>query len=231
MKKAKNPWLVTFSDLITLLITFFTLIIAMSSMDEKALKESFTFFSGGPGIMDYGNKLNEDLKSLQIKYNLSKTNISAIKELINKFSLMPSQALKLLFLKNKIKEFKYRLIIKNHRDVYLFFNCDNFFYPVSINLNQNGIKFAQQINNILKTYKGLVIFKAFTTKFPIENDLIKNNVDFSIKRLSKLIDFLIKKNINYNRILIMGWGKEKKPDFILKNGNIIEIELKNYLKI
>jgi len=51
-KKAEEPkgsslaWLFTFSDVLTLLMTFFVLLISMSSMDSKALRNTFGFFNG-----------------------------------------------------------------------------------------------------------------------------------------------------------------------------------------
>jgi chemotaxis protein MotB len=53
-----NPlgWMVTFSDLITLLLTFFVLLISMSSMDVKAVQQSFgQVFSGGSGPMNFSS--------------------------------------------------------------------------------------------------------------------------------------------------------------------------------
>ncbi len=46
-------WMITFSDLVTLLLTFFVMIIAMSSMDSKLLKESFGFFSAVSGPLEF----------------------------------------------------------------------------------------------------------------------------------------------------------------------------------
>ena len=43
----------TFSDLATLLLTFFVLLLSMSSMDEKTLKSMFHNFSAGGGIFFY----------------------------------------------------------------------------------------------------------------------------------------------------------------------------------
>ncbi|MEO1272054.1 MAG: flagellar motor protein MotB, partial [Myxococcota bacterium] len=34
-----NAWMATFSDLVTLLITFFVLLLSMSSLDSKPLKD------------------------------------------------------------------------------------------------------------------------------------------------------------------------------------------------
>lgn len=50
-----NPlsWMVTFSDLITLLLTFFVLLISMSSMDVKSVRSTFAMFSGSSGVLEY----------------------------------------------------------------------------------------------------------------------------------------------------------------------------------
>lgn len=49
-----NAWMVTFSDLLTLLLTFFVLLISMSSLDSKKLKEAFETLVpiAGVDIMD-----------------------------------------------------------------------------------------------------------------------------------------------------------------------------------
>lgn len=49
-------WMVTFSDMVTLLLTFFIMLIATSSMDAKALRESFGYFSSVAGPMDFSQE-------------------------------------------------------------------------------------------------------------------------------------------------------------------------------
>jgi chemotaxis protein MotB len=44
--------MVTFSDLVTLLLTFFVLLLTMSSMDNKRLRETFGFFAGSQGGLE-----------------------------------------------------------------------------------------------------------------------------------------------------------------------------------
>jgi chemotaxis protein MotB len=46
-------WMVTFSDLATLLLTFFVLLLSMSSMDDKTLKSLFTNFTSACGILNF----------------------------------------------------------------------------------------------------------------------------------------------------------------------------------
>ena len=51
-----NAWMVTFSDLLTLLLTFFVLLLTMSSMDNQRLKETFGFFAGTQGGLETEGK-------------------------------------------------------------------------------------------------------------------------------------------------------------------------------
>lgn len=60
-------WLLTFSDVLTLMITFFVLLISMSSMDSKQLKETASFFRGALGNLEAskGRSSNEILSKKQ----------------------------------------------------------------------------------------------------------------------------------------------------------------------
>ena len=49
-----NAWMVTFSDLLTLMITFFVLLLTMSSMDDKKLQNIFGAFSEALGVLEMG---------------------------------------------------------------------------------------------------------------------------------------------------------------------------------
>lgn len=44
-------WLTTFSDLITLLLTFFVLLLSMSSMDRQVITEAMTLFGANLGVV------------------------------------------------------------------------------------------------------------------------------------------------------------------------------------
>jgi len=63
MKKDKNilvvkmpsrlNWMTTFCDMLTILLCFFVLIISMSSMESKALKNTFGFFNSVTGVLEF----------------------------------------------------------------------------------------------------------------------------------------------------------------------------------
>ncbi len=46
-----NAWMGTFADLLTLMLTFFVLLLSMGSMDQRSLKNTFGFFDGALGVL------------------------------------------------------------------------------------------------------------------------------------------------------------------------------------
>ncbi len=64
-KEAKAPegapaWMATYSDLVTLLMCFFVLLFAFSSIDAKKFQEVMNSFQGGAGPMEGGTSIVED---------------------------------------------------------------------------------------------------------------------------------------------------------------------------
>lgn len=53
-KRDPNAWMVTFSDLVTLMITFFVMLLTMSTMDVSRIRESFQYFPGASTVMEGG---------------------------------------------------------------------------------------------------------------------------------------------------------------------------------
>ncbi|MBI2881371.1 MAG: OmpA family protein [Candidatus Tectomicrobia bacterium] len=51
-----NSWMVTFSDLLTLLLTFFVLLLTMSSMDKNRLKDLSGSLRGSMGVLEAGQR-------------------------------------------------------------------------------------------------------------------------------------------------------------------------------
>ena len=52
-----TAWMLTFSDLLTLMLTFFVLLFSMSSLDSKAIKEitDVDILAGGDGVLEAGD--------------------------------------------------------------------------------------------------------------------------------------------------------------------------------
>jgi chemotaxis protein MotB len=55
VKTDTTMWMVTFGDLLMLLLTFFVMLLTMSSMDTKALRSLFSVFESGLGVMEFSD--------------------------------------------------------------------------------------------------------------------------------------------------------------------------------
>lgn len=61
-KRAEAPtgdpgaWMVTFTDMLQLLLTFFIMLLSLASIDDKALKQTFSMFMGAVGPLYLGQK-------------------------------------------------------------------------------------------------------------------------------------------------------------------------------
>ncbi len=78
-------WVVTFSDLMTLLLTFFVLLLSMSSLDRQSISRIFSMLPGKSGILNrqawYGSK---ELPDEEWNYNRLSELMTQISELQRK---------------------------------------------------------------------------------------------------------------------------------------------------
>lgn len=56
-------WMTTFSDMMTLLMVFFVLIVSMSEIKIKRFEEALTYFQGGRGILTQQSVMNNTLQT------------------------------------------------------------------------------------------------------------------------------------------------------------------------
>ncbi len=220
--KNNTAWLVSFSDVITLLLTFFVLIISMSSMDDKSIKESFSYFDGKPGIFGDLEKGSSRIAYLKKKFNLTDSDVKNMLNIMSREKVTEEQAFKLLKLEKILgKDYKYKV---NENDVILDIQSGKFFNRFDYSFSANGESELMKFPKLMNLYNDNCYISSFTSDFPVRTSKVKDNVDLSIKRLGVICKILTR-NISPSRINIAGWGNNK-----LK-ANLIEIKLKNFIKI
>lgn len=89
----RDGWMVTLTDLSYVLMTFFVLLLSMSSMDDKAFRETFGFLNQGFGVLEF--PAPQKLRSMpsQVDTNLLKTvDVATLTKAINA-SVAPQYAI------------------------------------------------------------------------------------------------------------------------------------------
>ena len=81
VERDRDAWMDTLSDLIFLMITFFVLLLTMSSMDQRALKEAFGMFDEASGVMKFPDPKNGEESFIQVMTPIGDIeNVSKTKE-------------------------------------------------------------------------------------------------------------------------------------------------------
>ena len=205
-----SAWMVTFSDLIMLLLTFFVLLLTMSSMDTKKLKETFANFSGAPGVLELsGSRGIGDLASFITRYESSDRLVVINQDYIRRL-LIPS------FKKSKKVEkviadlSKLIHVSDDHRGLVLSFQNHVLFDPGSVTLRKDAYPFLDAIANAISSCPNDILIMGHTDDRPIQTGRFASNWELSAYRgISVLRYFLEKKDLPPSRFSVGGYGPSR----------------------
>jgi len=205
-----NAWLVTFGDLVMLLLTFFVLLLTMSSMDTKKLKDTFSHFRGAPGVLELaGSRKITDLDSLVTKYRTTDGLLVLDQDVLKKL-LIPSYKSD----KNteaKIKDFYEKINISDdRRGIVLSFQGDILFAPGGAALKEEVLPFLDSIAETIESCPNEILIMGHTDNIPIRSRLYGSNWELSLYRgLSVLESFLREKGLSPPRFSVGGYGASR----------------------
>jgi len=205
-----NAWLVTFGDLVMLLLTFFVMLLTMSSMDTKKLKSTFSHFRGAPGVLELvASREITDLHSFITKYR-STDGLLVLNHGLMKRLLIPSYKSD----KNteaKIKDFYEKIKMSDdRRGIVLSFQGDILFAPGGAALKKGLFPFLDSIAETIESCPNEILIMGHTDNIPIRSRLYGSNWELSLYRgLSVLEYFLREKGLSPSRFSVGGYGASR----------------------
>jgi chemotaxis protein MotB len=203
-------WMVTFSDLSTLLLTFFVLLLSMSSMDDLKLKSYFHNFTGSCGILLFKEQgeiyrpkevliegLYEQLKDALIaKLDRNETEDEVVSDLIeNPYAASGNE-----------------VIFQNTDDgLKLTFGQEILFNPGSAEVKEAFKPVLSHVAKFIRLSHYQIYIDGHTDNVPIHNERFSSNDALSLARAYAVLEYLIKvENLPPDFIAIAGYG-EKRP--------------------
>lgn len=232
-KEANNErWLLTYSDLITLLMIFFVIMYATSNVDAskyKKMYESFkSAFGGGSSIVGQETMEKSEGKPTPI------------------VSKDPEQQ-KMNQLKNEMDNYlKSNNLDKNittkveERGLVVSLNDTLFFESGQAEVRSDTLKKLVQIGNILKHEDNYVRIEGNTDNQPINNDKFKSNWQLSAIRAANVVQLLIEKcGFSPEKLSSVGYGeyrpvadnkteegraKNRRIDIVIMNNKFNKVE-------
>lgn len=204
-------WLVTYADMITLLLALFIMLYAISSLDIqrfKALVEEFqalfgggsvSVMSGGKGLLRLGAP--ESQKPLIVPLLPGKKpEMHDEEETLEKF-------VELEKLEGKV------LIHREERGLVVSMLTDGIFFERgSAQLSEEARHFLKIIAPILKASGRFIRVEGHTCNLPIHTPRYPSNWELSVARATNVVRYLIACGVPANRLSAIGYG-EFRPMF------------------
>lgn len=198
-KKGAPLWMVTYSDLVTLVLVFFILLFSMSQVDMikfKAVSESFSqagiFQSSSSILPDNGRESVADETEREVQHSLD----SLVQEVQ---SYLHSNGLEDVITANR-----------NERGVVLVLQEQVLFETGEAELIADSFDFLETLGVMLKGMPNLIRVEGHTDNRPIATYRYPSNWELSSARASSVIRYLVEHNqIEASRFTAVGYGETR----------------------
>ena len=204
--KCMPGWLATFGDLMSLLLCFFVLLLSMSTMDAKKVKEAIGSLAGALSVLEGGTQTEVSRERIQKATPIQKTEETS--ETVNRLS-------------SAIAEFKQFtaggkgpaiVLEEGEEGFFIRLPADITFPPGSAQItNEDALLFLKRIALIIKEYlpKNVEIqVRGYTDNTPPpKNSSYADNWELSAARALSVLKILIKDGVNPKQLSAAAYGE------------------------
>lgn len=198
-------WMVTFSDLATLLLTFFVLLLSMASMDDKTLKSMFTNFTSACGILNY-KEYGEVYKPKEVLIEglYSKLADNLIIKRADDPVEIPSETDETF-----IAEIGSQVVFENIKNGFkIVFGHQLMFESGSAEIKDDMKDILQKIAKFMLATAYQIYIDGHTDNIPINTKDFPSNEDLSLKRAYNIMEYLVNgEGISPYAIALAGYGE------------------------
>ena len=223
-----NTWMTTFSDLCTLLLTFFVLLFSMSSMDAQKLKIAFQNFDASSGFLSF-REYREISRPMEVMIN-GIHKLLGEKVVLGKDPKTVRSDMDTKGLEN-LGNF---LIIQPLKDgIKLVFGERLLFAPGSTEIREEVVPVLNKIARFISLSGYQAYIDGHTDNIPTQTETYSSNEELSIARAFNIRDYLLSfENIPPEYVALTGYGdlkptasndlpegrqENRKVDIVLKN--------------
>ena len=214
-----NSWMITFADLVMLLLTFFVLLLTMSSMDTKKLRDLMTHFRESTGVLEFsGAGQVYKLGAFVNKYNSTDSLLVVDqKDFLTKIKLVSN-------LTNILKDLSNNITLSDdERGIALSFHGNILFEPGKTTLRKEAYPVLDVIAEAIEECPNDVLIMGHSDNTPIKDEVYGSNWELSTYRgISVLNYFVNKKGLSPSRFSVGGSGSSRPlyPNINQKNRSL-----------
>ncbi len=192
-----NGWIATYTDLMTLLLTFFVLLLSMSTISHVRVYRALKSLTGAFGLLPAGRSPIGTVKGIDVRNPTAPmlpshvVNLAMLRQRVIRNHLSPDIA---------ILHQKEKLVIRIDQRV--------LFLPNSTTLNPKIYNFLTMLAHYLKQKHGDIAIRGYTDTYEGVNhpDWPEYSWELSTERAMAVYDFFLKHNISHKRMSAHGYS-------------------------
>jgi len=204
-QQRSNAWMITFSDLVMLLLTFFVMLLAMSSMDTKKLKEIILHLRDSAGLLDFsGSRGVTDLASFVKKHKDTKA-FFMIDQFLLRDLFVPSIELDR---EEMIKDLSELIdITDDERGIVLSLQENILFDSGEAKIKKEAFPVLDSIFTAIDSCPNDILIMGHTDNIPSHSTLYESNWELSSYRALSVLEYFLKeKGRQPSRLSVGGYG-------------------------
>ena len=175
-----NAWMATYTDLMILLLTFFVLLLSLSTIDKRRKRLAINSFVGAFGFKPGGQSILGEPRGLNITMESAPLVLEDVK-----FEKLANVALK-HELESNIN------IMRQHDRIVISINNRLLFKPGSYEINPESYAFILELSDVLKEISNLIELRGYTdqAEMALEEEPFRYSMFLSAKRAFSVFQFL-----------------------------------------
>ena len=187
-------WMTTYSDMVTLLLTFFVLIVAMSEVEVKKFEEALSYFNGHRSVLSYESMVppNKPDEAIEEFYQEREAQLDAL-----------AQYLKNADLQDNVK------VSITERGILVSIVDSIVFQSGRSELLESSKVVLRTVSNMLTPMSRQVIVEGHTDDRPIRTSQFPSNWELSGSRASSVVRFFLRQQaaIEPRNYKTVGYGE------------------------
>lgn len=209
---AVNPdaWMVTFSDLVCLMLTFFVMLLTMSSINKKALKETFSYLQSSHGAFEYsGSGRNKAFSNLIKKYSEKRDKIAISREQFDNLRKSFGDSDEAVGnAKSAVKNISRLIDFKeDERGLVFSFQENIFFDSGKTEIRKENYEFLDSIAIAIASCSNDILIMGHTDDVPPQSGGDESNGELSADRGLVVLDYFIRNmQLPPSRFYVGGYG-------------------------
>ncbi len=210
-----NAWMVTFGDLLMLLLTFFVLLLTMKSLDGTDTNDMFQYFTESQGPLGFMG--GEKGKGEDAMGRVNITSSSMLRETLELMEGMRKHHAK----RGEVRRLREIIdITEDNRGVVISMESENLFKPAAAEISNEGLTVLDATAKLFQSATNDILIMGHTDDIAIKTRRFRSNWELSFYRAMSVLFYLSdSKGLRPVRLAAGGYGpmRPRYPNDSMEN--------------